>query len=144
MTYHDEARKRLDALPLDADDNTMAAAAADVLLSAHPLPYRIAIDHRVAVLIKDAPERLKEGACLLSYDWRHTNILGIDVMNRDFADRWIRDALCFGYSVSRLSNVVKADYSPISGPFNIADLRLRAKGRAYRAAHPGGDDEVPF
>ena len=102
VTYHDEARKRLDALPLDADDNTMAAAAADVLLSAHPLPYRIAIDHRVAVLIKDAPERLKEGACLLSYDWRHTNILGIDVMNRDFADRWIRDALCFGYSVSRL------------------------------------------
>lgn len=158
MTYQSEANECLRALSPDATDNEMAATAADVLLSALPGPYRIAIDHHVGAPYRGEPEKFNEGFCLLDYTWRHKNVLGIHADDRDYTARWIKDALCFGYEVSRLSNVVLANYTPISGPYTIARLRIRAKAHGQGLARPGkahglasrdqpptdNEDEVPF
>jgi hypothetical protein len=129
----------VDALTADAADHDIANVLADILMSAAFMPYRLGIDHDVS------RERgtLKSGACLLQYDWRRKDTIGITAFNPGYARRWIMDALMFGYQVWRCkSEGPLRDDECIAGPVSIKGERSRARYRSEAALLP--DDDIPF
>jgi hypothetical protein len=133
-------RSHLNALGSDATESDIQSAIVlDLLRCEQRMPYRLRIDHD---LTKDDGS-LKTGACLLHYDWRSLGKnpgVGINGFNLRYCERWILDALAFGYYVSRCRHEGRAD-EIVAGPFS---LEIEWRRISYRREHGDEDDDIPF
>jgi hypothetical protein len=124
-----------------ASDDVIANLGALAVTENEPEVYRLGIDHdvRAAACRKGGP---KTGACPVSYDWAHRDLVGIETRYKHVAVHWALTALHHGYTV-RITDKNNVDAIP---GYNVSIEKCRR--RAEYAARPrptlDDDEDIPF
>lgn len=123
-------------------DKEIALKEAARLLDADDEPYLLSINHDVRAAASRS-NKPRTGACPVDYTWAKGSLVGISVITRLTAKRWIMAALEHGYTVARLSRnnepMATASIASAKRMLEYADKRAAMTSKEREI-----DDAIPF